>query len=180
MAEIFAKEEEWKHRCFYTVLALFGRPRRLLDVGCGDGTLISLSSLLGIEAAGIEMWPLGLGNGSIITHDLREPLKLVLAYDLILCWEVGEHLPEESAPVLAQSLADHLTIDGHLIFTAAQPGQDGGGHINCQPKRWWDDKLYAAGLVGDPVLTERLRSIWVWAAGPLFWLPENAMVFKRR
>ena len=33
-----------------------------------------------------------------------------------------------------------------MIFTAAFPGQQGIGHINCQPKEYWLEKFTNIGL----------------------------------
>lgn len=180
LAEVFEWEQPWLERCFYAVLALFGKPAHFLDVGCGDGSLTILAQRLGIEAMGVDLWP--SAQEGIVQHNLQKPLSLLRpdGNDLVLCLEVGEHLPEESAAVLAESLYTNLATDGWLIFTAAAPGQDGPGHTNCQPKRWWESKLWAAGCIRDAVLSEHLRSIWAWASGPVFWLPENVMCLRRR
>jgi hypothetical protein len=67
---------------------------------------------------------------------------------------------------------------GILIWSAAQPGQGGVGHINCQPKDYWAEQLQAAGLKRDEE-TERVLLSYIESGYHMGWFRQNAMVFRR-
>lgn len=108
-------------------------PRSMLDVGCGKGEWLQEFRSCGVEdvvgvdiAAPDEMW--------YFRRDLTEPLEFKRTFDLVVCLEVGEHLPPEAAETLVESCVHHSNT---VLFSAAVPGQEGKGHINCQPHEYW-------------------------------------------
>jgi SAM-dependent methyltransferase len=116
------------------------KPGSILDVGCGIGTWLRAAHDLGVsEVRGIDGQPRALGRLLIPAdrfscHDLREPFDLGRKFDLVLCLEVAEHLPEAAAERLVRSLAAHGDT---ILFSAGCPGQPGQQHINCQWPEWW-------------------------------------------
>jgi hypothetical protein len=85
--------------------------------------------IVGVDIAAPDYRP------NFIRRDLTEPLDVLgRRYDLVVCLEVGEHLPEEAAGTLVESLVRHGDT---VLFSAAVPGQAGKGHINCQPHGYW-------------------------------------------
>lgn len=170
--------DEWTERALLSVFAYLGVPKSYLDVGCGSGRTIHTAHALVGNVLGIELFLHVYYRRQIIRHhDLREPLTLDQRYDLVTCWEVGEHLPPESADVLCDTLAKHT--ERYLVFTAAHPNQGGDFHINEQPPEYWQAKLESRGLTHHAEHTERLRDIWVYTTGPAWWLPTNVQVFER-
>jgi SAM-dependent methyltransferase len=114
------------------------RPRSMLDVGCGQGEWLeafSLPDMLGVDIAAPE-------GESFLRHDLTVPLDLGRTFDLVVSLEVGEHLPGEAADTLVASIVRHA---GTIMFSAAVLGQEGIGHINCQPHEYWHEKFAAHG-----------------------------------
>ena len=67
---------------------------------------------------------------------------------------------------------------GILIWSAAQPGQGGAGHINCRPKDYWAEQLQAAGLERDKE-TEQALLAHIESGYHMGWFRQNAMVFWR-
>ena len=89
--------------------------------------------------------------------------------------EVGEHIPAE----FADAFVEYLTSNGDLvIFTAAQPGQTGHGHINEQPKSYWLGKFQDCNFhLDEPALTrvaEHLRS-----SGAFPYLYSNLLIVRK-
>ena len=81
-----------------------------------------------------------------VVHDLRLPVDAGGKFDLVICLEVIEHLPKiDVENVLINTLTFH-TKD-LLLLSAAEPGQEGTGHINLQPKSYWVKKIEARGTV---------------------------------
>jgi hypothetical protein len=97
--------------------------------------------------------------------------------ELVLCWEVAEHLDEQYADHLC-SLLDQCT-EQTLLFTAATLGQGGSGHVNEQPHQYWIDKLKELGLTYVWPVTEALRGEWMTLAPRAPWYAKNILVFHR-
>lgn len=174
----FSEETPHLIRVTLATFGLFGVPSRFLDVGCGMGQCVDTAKMLGSDARGVELHP----RPGLISHDLRTPLPKVFpeGADLEFCWEVAEHLPEESADTLVKSLSDNLKIGGMLVFTAAIPGQQGLGHINCQIPWYWQDKFGKVGLNRSTHATAALAFLWEYAAGAyMYHLRQNLNVFTK-
>ncbi len=188
--ESLSYTDEWNVRALFAVMALLGKPETFLDLGCGNGTLVKVMERLEIPweddredwSVGVEVWlPDALKQfytgRRFVQADLREPYNRGVQFDLVICWEVGEHLPEESADILSATCARHVAPGGHLVFTSAAVDQGGDHHLNEQPQSYWGNKLTASGLKYDQYKTGAVQTAWQWATGPCFWLPQNVMVF---
>ena len=82
----------WKWRRLRTLLA---PGDRLLDVGCGRGTLVNLARQSGLEAYGIERpSPLAHSSPYIFHQDLRECHFPDGHFQLVVLWHVLEHLQD--------------------------------------------------------------------------------------
>ena len=113
--------------------------RSALDVGCGSGAWVKTLldhgvAAMGVDAPGMPASGLLIGDEHLHRHDLRKPLALGRRFDLVLCLEVGEHLPEQYAATLVESLVRHSPV---VVFSAAIPGQGGQGHVNEQWQSYW-------------------------------------------
>lgn len=141
---------------------LWGPFKSVLDLGGGDGYWASVLSESGAEAHMVELSEAALYYAckgvECRIHDLREPLDYSRTFELVLCIEVAEHLPESAAGILCDTIARHT--GRLLVFTAAPPGQMGDGHMNLQPQDYWMAKLRRRGLVYKRGKTKRLRAAW--------------------
>ncbi len=122
-------------------------PASVLDMGCGAGAWLEIwqlggSQIMGVDGPYIQESDLLIPATAFHPHDLRSPLQLEKQFDLAQCLEVAEHLPEESAGVLVDSLCSHSDV---VLFSAAPPGQGGENHINEQPYSYWRDQFAARG-----------------------------------
>lgn len=95
-----------------------GSGRRLLDVGCGDGTFLLAAQRQGWQVAGVELNPVVARQAGLVVHE--EVTQTDGYYDCITLWHSLEHLPDP-AGVLDQ-LAEKLKPDGALIV--AVPNAD--------------------------------------------------------
>jgi SAM-dependent methyltransferase len=136
--DFYVAEDEAAHRSAQIVLPLIfaAHPsiHTVIDVGCGTGAWAYIAQTLGRNAVGVDQ---------DVPPDLRRPVVYVncdltngypcSGFDLAICLEVAEHLPDTAAGPLVNGLARAQRI----LFSAATPGQQGVGHINCQPHDYW-------------------------------------------
>lgn len=164
-------------RCLVAELGPF---TSALDLGAGTGYHSLVLTELSIETWAVELSEHApvflLDCVHTLQHDLRQPLDLGRKFDLVLCVEVAEHLPESAANTLCDTITRHC---GHLaVFTAAPPGQGGTGHVNCQPSYYWYTKLEARGLHCLPGQTKCIKREWARICGSKFgYLVKNVTVF---
>lgn len=122
------------------------RPSSVLDVGCGTGTWLKVFSqhhvqtLQGVDGDYIDMSKLVIPAEWLQKHDLTKPLDLQRKFDLVISFEVAEHLPEQYAQTFVDTLTRHSDL---VVFSAAIPGQVGQNHFNEQWQSYWV-KLFAA------------------------------------
>ncbi len=89
-------------------------------------------------------------------QDLTERWDLGRKFDLVLCLEVGEHLPPASAATLVESLVAHSDL---VAFSAACPGQNGQHHVNCQWLEYWQRLFNGSGYVCDDSIRWKIWNI---------------------
>jgi SAM-dependent methyltransferase len=176
--------ESHKKRTAYWLLAQFLEdvfaPRSAVDFGCGIGETLALLRNQGSEICGIDSAPAASDASRIpiLSMDLTRPFFLGRTFELAISTEVGEHLPADKAETFVANIAAHTR--SALFFTAAQPGQPGVNHINCQPKAYWVRKLSGHGL-------RRARGLEALAFVALYplirdasWIRRNVLIFVRK
>lgn len=150
------------------VVCEFVAPRSVLDLGCGQGEWLAafdVEERFGVDIAAPDA-------PGFLQFDLCEPLNLARTYDLVVSVEVGEHLPEDAADTYVASIVRH---SDRVLFSAAVPGQEGTGHINCQPHEYWHAKFATHGFeardVIRPLIQNDQRVSW--------WYRENLFLYGR-
>ena len=152
--------------------------KSVIDIGCGEGhwgaAFVNLVNCCGtfIDNDGYDS-PKRCYKGVWHKVDIAtEELPLATEhYDLAICLEVAEHLPESRA----DSLVAHLTYYSEtVLFSAAIPGQGGWGHINEQWPNYWVHKFNALGYTAEFI------GLDYWgddAVEP--WYQQNLYVFNK-
>ena len=87
-----------------------------------------------------------------------------------------EHIDESFVDLVAYQVA--RCVKGTLIWTAAQPGQGGIGHINCQTREYWDKKITEQGLVRNRELENQMLE-FITKGPHMGWFRNNVMLFER-
>jgi glycosyltransferase involved in cell wall biosynthesis/SAM-dependent methyltransferase len=147
--------------------------RTVADIGCGPGIYVDALQALGVSATGYDTDDRVKGKpnlNQISLFDLNAPA------DVVVCLEVAEHISATQADGVVDSMVRNLKPGAILIWTAAQPGQGGHGHINCQPPEYWEQKFSDRGLQRAQAAETSLRDFI--AAGPhVGWFINNLRVF---
>jgi len=154
----------------------FFHPKKFADVGCGDGWYCSK-----FKEAG---WPIVHGyDGTfgvsklgiykdIMTVDLTKERYVGIDYDLVMCLEVGEHIPEKFETIFIENLVRYCSR--YLILSWAPPGQKGSGHVNCRDYKYVMQKMLKYGFELHEELTIRLQ-----VAADLPWLKKNTRAYEK-
>ena len=175
-AEFDYKTIEDEERPFATRLAEWIsenlNPKNVLDIGCGPGMYVDELLKRGVPSMGIEISS-KISKPYVLNKSLFDMHETA---DAVMCIEVAEHLPEEKADALVSKVTG--SVENILIWTAAIPGQGGVGHINCQPKEYWREKIQARGLVYDDALTQKCRK-FALQGYHMRWFTNNVQIFRK-
>lgn len=140
---------------------------KIIDVGCRPGIYVQALRELGYDVIGID-------------PDKRcpETIKSMFdedgKYDLAICLEVAEHIDPYEADYVVEKLTE---LAPTIIFSAAVPGQGGHGHINCQPKEYWENKFGKLNFVVDREATQNFID-FMRSGYHMGWLVNNVQIFK--
>ncbi|MCS6772457.1 MAG: class I SAM-dependent methyltransferase [Kiritimatiellae bacterium] len=179
----FAAEEAWTEPSAKDVvdiiLARFP-VKSIVDVGCGSAVYLRHFQNAGLEVKGYEGSAVAIrraqiDRSKIQQFDLTKPLRPDRRYEMAICFEVAEHLPESAADTLVENL---IALSDLILFSAAQPGQGGVDHINEQPCSYWQAKFEARGFALDDAATTYLRRAF-GRQGSVWWLERNILVLKK-
>jgi hypothetical protein len=150
------------------------QPQKVLDIGCGPGTYVDSLRALGVNAWGYDIDDRVEGKPFLTKQSLFDVTDWG---DLVMCFEVAEHIESERNYDIVESIVDMMTGRGILIWTAAQPGQGGVGHINCQPREFWLREFEDAGLSHDPILERSLKN-YIHDKPYMGWFMNNVLIFR--
>ncbi|TSK04499.1 MAG: glycosyltransferase [Geobacter sp.] len=136
-------------------------PASVIDVGCGVGGWLQVfqrhgvANICGYDASDLSADKYFIDKRHIFTGlDLASPtFRIQQQADLLLCLEVAEHLPHETADAFVRTLAGAAPV---VIFSAALPGQTGVNHVNEQPPWYWRERFNKAGYMELDFLRPRL------------------------
>ncbi len=151
-------------------------PESVADLGCGLGQYCRhFTNRAGWNVQGYE----GLAEAKdmgiyerIEQVDLSQPQHKIPEYELVLCLEVGEHIPKQ----FEANFLDNVTsiAKKNLILSWAIPGQGGTGHFNERENPYVVQQIEEHGFRFNPERTARLRK-----AATLWWFEATLMAFER-
>ena len=154
------------------------KPRSVVDVGCGDGTWLSvvaahgIADVLGIDGAYVDRSRLAIDRARFVEKDLALPFTIDRTFDLALSLEVGEHLPESAADGFVGSIARLAPV---AVFSAAVPHQTGNHHVNERWPEYWAEAFARHGFAAADAIRPRLWD----RSGVEWWYAQNTIVYAR-
>jgi 2-polyprenyl-3-methyl-5-hydroxy-6-metoxy-1,4-benzoquinol methylase len=125
--------------------------KTLLDVGCGDGRLISMASerfgdkkLVGIDASeqAIGLAHLLAGGGEFVADDITRPGVFPQPFDALTCVEVIEHIPPPALPGFVEGMRRQVKQGGKLIVTVPSTNRP----VSAKHYQHFDPALLQAAL----------------------------------
>lgn len=159
-----AHAEHWG-RFFGTIadelICLF-RPARVFDAGCAHGFLVEALRDRGVEAWGrdISDYAISQVRADIRSHCSVGNLtdKIEGHYDLVVCIEVLEHMPE---PEAERAIVNMTSVTDRIVFSSSPDDFAEPTHVNVKPAMYWLDLFAANGFSALP--TVALPSITPYA-----------------
>lgn len=100
-------------------------------------------------------------------------------YDIAICLEVAEHVDAAHAESVVNNVIDSMRFNGVIVWSAAQPGQGGVGHVNCQTPDYWLSKFYARCFRLNERKTSDLIQHVKAGGNYMGWFVYNVMVLER-
>jgi SAM-dependent methyltransferase len=179
----FFEDTDSAHHAMYERLArsIHERlgPATAVDVGCGTGFILAELAARGVEVRGVEGSRHAIERSPIADRIVRANLERGVPelgrFDLAICIEVAEHLPERAARPLVAGLA---RLSDRVVFTAATPGQGGTHHVNEQPRAYWERLFAEHDLAAADETLASLRADIAEIPEPR-WMHANLAVFER-
>ena len=111
-----------------------------VDLGCGDGSWLSVlrergvEHILGLDGPWVNLSQLKIPPECFRRARMDQPVDPGERFDLALSLEVAEHLP----PARAEGfVADLCALAPIVLFSAAVPDQGGTHHVNEQWPSYW-------------------------------------------
>jgi hypothetical protein len=147
----------------------------LTDLGAGTGMSVEAARSYGWQAQGYDVADPQPRPDLVITESL---LAVTDPARTVLCIEVAEHLAESQATAVVASVWRNTQPGGTVIWSAAQPGQGGVGHINCQHPLYWTGLAQAQGFRRDYDLEDNLHQ-WITAGYHMGWFAGNRQIWHR-
>lgn len=145
------------------------------DLGCGPGTYVNALNDIGVDTFGYDIDPRVEDKPNLICADLLK-LNPTTQAELVLCLETAEHIDTMHNKDIVKAIDRCLIHGGMLIWSAAQPGQGGVGHINCQTKEYWHKLFQKKGFSRnygiEKSLVDDMRTGY-----HMGWFVQNVMVF---
>lgn len=146
-------------------------PKFVLDIGCGIGSYLLGALNKGATIRGIEISTAAREHTDcnvlpfINYADVLQGNVMVVNWECVLCFEVAEHIESQYSGELIERICK-LSNGNRILFSAAPPGQDGTGHINCQPKEYWIELFAKYGRKPLESTTEHIAANWKRLGAP--------------
>ena len=148
----YQRDELWlkQFRAFADRIISDIKPASVLDAGCAWGFLVEALRQSGVEAWGIDISEYAIQN---VHPDIRPycsvgsvTAPLSRRYDLIVCIEVLEHLPQLDAE---KAIANFCQHGDDILFSSTPLDYKEATHFNVQPPEYWAECFARHGFYRD-------------------------------
>ncbi len=167
------KEHAFSLELAYYIGKLIEKFDCVYDLGCGPGFYAQF-----LRERGMCVWAIDSGDNEDISIFTDIDKQDILTFNsgerqVVLCLEVGEHVPKENESQLLDVICRHAT--DMIILSWAIPGQQGFGHVNNQPNDYIIKQMKERGWRIDIEQSNHLRKHCSGAT----WFENTIMVFNK-
>lgn len=168
----------------------------VMDFGCGNAYYLHELAKKGYKCSGFEGYPLNnFLHDNVTIIDLTQSICMInddicmqnesniddmiiggnpYRRGSVISLEVGEHLPKEAQETYMQTVTRHCK--DKLIFSWAEIGQPGLGHINCRDQKEVIEDVCARGFKYMEELTMKVRAT---IEENTSWFQRTLLIFER-
>lgn len=155
----------------------------ICDIGCGIGSYLEaafekgLRDIKGYDIAepAKKYTPANI-QPFIEYRDCTRQIDFPRHYECVMSFETAEHIDPELSTVFVANITKAAGPNGRILFTGAPPGQQGCGHINCQPRGYWINLFSEFGFTYQPGYTRYISDAWRSIGCPSY-IADNLLVF---
>ena len=143
--------------------------RSALDIGCGTGRLLQHWIAIGLDAWGYDIAENCLDSdvALVAAHRVRYGALWDMdwgerTFDLGVCTDVMEHIPEELVPAVVERIGACCRF---VVFKIAHSPNHLGEeilHLTLRPHEWWVDRMPGSRFVGTEMRSGFQDSIITW------------------
>ena len=166
------------------LIGYLDKDKPTFDFGCGNGFYLSKLEEAGFKnCVGIDGFPLNnYLNSNLTVMDLTLNIDMYtgrvgdkgLWKGNVISLEVGEHLPKEAQETFMQTVTKHCA--GKLVFSWAEIGQPGLGHINCRDINEVIQDVRSRGFIYLQGLSEQVRAT---IEDNCSWFQRTLLIFEK-
>jgi len=167
------KEHAFSLELAYHICKMIPEDCTVWDIGAGPGFYSAYLRHHGRKVFAVDASP-EVGQFSLTAvnqHDITQPLPH--QFHVALCLEVGEHIPADHEYTVLNNIA--AAASKVIIMSWAVPGQDGFGHVNCQPNEYIIGQMQQRGWRHDAGGSEYLRQHCAGCS----WFESTILVFTK-
>jgi len=175
--EDLKKEHKHDKKLVRSIAGMFN-PMKVADLGCGDGwyshyfkQICGWPIVHGYEG-NVKQLAKEAFHDDIMIVDLSKIKYIDIYYDLVVCLEVGEHIPKKHEQKFLDNVERFTSKD--LVLSWAVPGQDGRGHYNEQPNEYIIKEMAKRGFAYNREKSQILRKDTTYE-----WFENTVMVFEK-
>ena len=125
-------------------------PKSMLDAGCAIGLLVETLRGRGVDAWGIDISEYAISQVPEAlkpycrVHSVTQPFGR--HFDLIVCIEVLEHMPQPQSEAAVANLCRH---SDDILFSSSPDDFKEPTHFNVQPPAYWAEQFARHGFYRD-------------------------------
>lgn len=188
------QDNSTNHRFNDKLYKLYPKQQQLkvLDMGCSGGGFVKDCIDAGCFAIGLEGSDYSKRHRRaewraipeyLFTCDVTGDFEILIeaggapqrvAFDVVTCWEMIEHIAEPDIATVAENVKKHLAPTGLWIMSvASEPDVINGVnlHQTVQPKNWWITKFQHLGLEHLPSFDRYFNTQYI--RGPKYGAPTS-------
>jgi len=147
----------------------------VVDLGAGTGVYVQELRARGVPAQGYDVTQPQPCPDLVHTQDL---LQVHAPAPVVICLEVAEHIDHSLSAQVVHSVWQNCEPGGWVVWSAAQPGQGGVGHINCQAPEFWTYHAQQQGF-RRRWDTEADLDTFILAGEHMGWFRNNRQIWQR-